>query len=88
MIKFLGVDYAPGRNLSMLTCKQIRCFTFDRFCKNDAEAQLKLEAIYTGDISPKFLYSRYRVENPGKSWLTLHIAIKEMDKRVYQTFVV
>ena len=46
-----------------------------------------LEAIYTGDVSPKFLYTRYRVENPGKCWLTLHIAIKDMDKRVYQTFV-
>ena len=46
-----------------------------------------LEAIYTGDVSLKFLYICYRVENPGKCWLTLHIAIKEMDKRVYQTFV-
>ena len=74
----------------MLTCKQIRCFTFDRLkflCKNDAQAQLKLEAIYTGDVSLKFLYTRYQVKNPGKCWLTLHIAIKEMDKRVYHTFV-
>ena len=46
-----------------------------------------LEAIYTGDVSPKIVYTHYRVENPGKCWLTLHIAIKEMDKRVYQTFV-
>ena len=46
-----------------------------------------LEAIYTGDVSPKFLYTHYRVENRGKCWLTLHIAIKDMDKRVYQTFV-
>ena len=46
-----------------------------------------LKALYTGDVSPKFLDTRYRVENPGKFWLTLHIAIKGMDKRVYQTFV-
>ena len=46
-----------------------------------------LEAIYTGDVSPKILYTHYRVEYPGKCWLTFHIAIKEMDKRVYITFV-
>ena len=57
-------------------CQKSSCFTV-----------FKLEAIYTGDVSPKILYTHYRVENPGKCWLTLHIAIKEMDKRVYQTFV-
>ena len=27
---------------------------------------IQLEAIYTGDVSVKILYTHYRVENPGK----------------------
>ena len=46
-----------------------------------------------GDETPihltEILPTCYRVENPGKYWLkfdALPIVIKEMDKRVYQTF--
>ena len=45
---------------------------------------MNLQCIYR-----KFLPTRYRVENPGKCWLkfdALPVVIKEMDKRVYQTF--
>ena len=47
--------------------------------------EMNLQYIYR-----KFLPTRYRVENPGKCWLkfdALLIVIKEMDKRVYQTFL-
>ena len=33
--------------------------------------QFYLEAIYTRDVSPKFLSTHYRVENPGKCHLVL-----------------
>ena len=47
--------------------------------------EMNLQYIYR-----KFLPTRYQVENPGKCLLkfdALQIVIKEMDKRVYQTFL-
>ena len=50
---------------------------------------------YTPEMNLQYIYrkclpTRYRVKNPGKCWLkfdALPIVIKEIDKRLYQTFL-